>query len=149
MDSTTATEQKTTVDELVEAMNARMLELELVVTGKPSSGYEDERFNGLVECYLQVRADVVEALDEPLDYIKQNYEWGQDTPFLQADQEHSTDNAVFWGEDNPESDKPVLTDYMIDPDKTDAMMAYISAPRFTVYTAEQRAANLEDIKAGL
>jgi hypothetical protein len=144
--------QKTTVAELIEAINARMLELELVDCGEPSSGFADERFNGLVECYLQIRPEVLAVLIEQgatIKELQQNYEWSQDTPFLHYDQEKETDDAVFWTDMAPPADKPVLTNYVIDPAKTDMMMAWLNARRDKVYTDAERAENLQDIKDGI
>jgi hypothetical protein len=141
------TQPKTSVTELIDALNARMLNYQLVALKAPTSGFGDERFNGLVECELQLRPEYA-ALWSSVEAFHASAESSWDTKFLGADQETLTDDAVFWTDAIHDLNRFVALHYVIDPAKTDVMMEYLtSRPQFRIYTDAERADDLTEAKA--
>ncbi len=145
----TLTETSTAVAELIEAMNARMLDYEFRLTGKPSEGFEDEAYNGLLEVELVLRDEIAATWSSVEAYHEYSDGPHHDTPFLSCDQERETDEAMFWSDYVIDQSRFVALMYVLDPSKTEAMLAHVTQPKFKVYSDDWRAQNLADIKAGI
>lgn len=136
------------LDELVAAINARMIAFELAPTGETTTSYENPQFDGLPIYTVRLRPEYRETWSSA-EAFHAHAECAEDTPFLSADQEEATGDAMFWVDDIVPAGSWRCMSYAIDPSKAEAMLAYVTQARFHVHTDDERAEDLCDAKMGI
>lgn len=136
---TTASDIKVQVQPLIDAMNERMLMHRAELDGDLSTGYEDERYNGLPTLRFVLRDEYRDTTEQAWRDGDTIEHFSADTPFLGATQEAETRDALFYIE---VSDEPwCVIDYAVDPARVDEVIEWVRT-HGTVHTDDARADDL-------